>query len=249
MTQPKLASAARKTLYRPRRMSAEAAGGVPSTVFSAGGVIAIPKRLTSLEAFRKWYYSGHFPESGRLGWLCGKLWVDMSPEQLFTHNHLKTVIVSALERLVAAENLGYMFGDGVLLTNRKADISTEPDGMFVSYKALQSRRVRRVKAKTGGYLELRGAPELVLEVVSNSSVGKDTEILREGYWRAAIEEYWLVDARGSAPVFEILRNTTRGYVAARRREGWQKSNLFGRSFRLVEDRSPSGDPRYTLEVR
>src|SRR5256885_8764701 len=46
-----------------------------------------------------------------------------------------------------------------------------------------------------GYLELEGTPDMVLEVVSESSVQKDTKRLRQLYWQAGIREYWLVDAR------------------------------------------------------
>ena len=44
---------------------------------------------------------------------------------------------------------------------------------------------------------------MVLEVVSNSSVRQDTQELVEDYFWAGIPEYWLVDARGETPVFEI----------------------------------------------
>ena len=36
-----------------------------------------------------------------------------------------------------------------------------------------------------GYLELEGVPDMVLEVVSRSSVRKDTVLMRQAYWRAA----------------------------------------------------------------
>ncbi|MFQ5929788.1 MAG: hypothetical protein ACE5MK_08810, partial [Acidobacteriota bacterium] len=48
--------------------------------------------------------------------------------------------------------------------NVEADLSTEPDGLFVSFEAIQSGRVRLVEGAGEGYIELEGSPEMVLEV-------------------------------------------------------------------------------------
>ena len=90
---------------------------------------------------------------------------------------------------------------------------------------------------------------MVLEVVSSSSVEKDTIILRDLYWQAGIREYWLVDARGENPIFDILRHTAKGYVATSKQRGWMKSVLFGKSFRLTQNKDALGHPEYTLGVR
>jgi Uma2 family endonuclease len=90
---------------------------------------------------------------------------------------------------------------------------------------------------------------MVLEVVSDSSVRKDTQQLREGYWEAGIREYWLVDARKEPLVFDILRHTPKGYRPSPKKDGWIKSNVFGKTFRLIQETNESGDPEYTLEMR
>jgi hypothetical protein len=69
------------------------------------------------------------------------------------------------------------------------------------------------------------------------------------YHEAGIPEYWLVDARGDRLVFEILRHTARGYVAVRKQQGWQKSGVFGKSFRLTQRTDENGLAEYTLKVR
>lgn len=118
----------------------------------------------------------------------------------------------------------------------------------MSFAALED-RVRLIEERTEGFVELEGSPDMALEVVSRSSVHKDTVILRKAYWEAGIREYWLVDA-GSEPVqFEILRHSARGYVATRKHEGWIKSQVFGKSFRLIQDAAPKGNPDFTLQVR
>ncbi len=212
--------------------------------------VRIPAGLDSLEAFRRWARSHDFPERGRYAYLNGELWVDLSMEQLFTHNLVKTQFTIDLGSLVRAAGLGYFFSDGTLLSNVDADLSTEPDGTFVSYAAIRDGRVRLTEGSTEGYVELEGAPDMVLEVVSASSVRKDTETLRDLYRRVGIPEYWLVDVRGEKPVFDLLHHTSRGYTATRRQAGgWLRSAVFGRSFRLSQGTDPLGHPQYQVEVR
>ena len=148
------------------------------------------------------------------------------------------------------EDLGQYFSDGVLLSHRAARLTTVPDGVFVSYDALRTGRVRRVEGATEGYVELDGTPDMVLEVVSESSVHKDTVELRRKYWRAGIPEYWLGDVRGESLQFDLLRRGARGYVRTRpQKDGWLKSQVFGRSFRLTRATDPVGDPQFRLDVR
>jgi Uma2 family endonuclease len=100
-----------------------------------------------------------------------------------------------------------------------------------------------------GYEILLGTPDMVLEVVSKSSEEKDYELLRELYWRAEIPEYWLVDPRGETLKFDILRRSSKGYVAARKQAGWARSRVFDKSFRLTVKDDDLGNPQYTLHVR
>jgi Uma2 family endonuclease len=88
---------------------------------------------------------------------------------------------------------------------------------------------------------------MVLEVVSRSSVEKDTVILRQAYAEAGIHEYWLVDARQEIVRFEVLRLGRRGYTTTRRKEGWTWSEVFQHWFRLTQEIGTDGFPEYTLE--
>ena len=99
--------------------------------------VRIPAGITDVAAFRHWAVSDDFPERGRFSFLRDVLWVDLTMEQLFSHNRVKTRITSALDDLVAAEAVGYYFSDGVLLSHPEIGLSTEPDGMFVRYDAVQ----------------------------------------------------------------------------------------------------------------
>jgi Uma2 family endonuclease len=90
---------------------------------------------------------------------------------------------------------------------------------------------------------------MTLEVVSRSSVAKDTDVLRQAYAAAGVREYWLVDARGEAPKFDVLRLGRGGYVAVRKRAGWVRSDVFDRWFRLTRQDGRDGYPEFTLEAR
>jgi Uma2 family endonuclease len=90
----------------------------------------------------------------------------------------------------------------------------------------------------------------VVEVVSDSSEDKDLVKLRSDYFRAGIPEYWIVDARDGALNFDILKRGSRGYTTTRTQaDGWLKSAVFGRSFRLTQATDPLGNPQFTLEHR
>jgi Uma2 family endonuclease len=211
--------------------------------------VRVPGWVVDLESFRRWADADDFPEKGRIWFLKGGVWVDMGKEQVFTHVAVKTEITVVLGGLVKREQLGRFWADGLFLSNVTADIAGKPDGTFVSPEARQSNRVRLVEGMEEGYLELEGTPDMVLEVVSRSSVHKDTVTLRQAYWEAGIREYWLVDVRQEPLRFEILRRSAAGYVTTRRRGGWLKSAVFGRSFRLTQETNGLGHPEYTLAIR
>jgi Uma2 family endonuclease len=151
---------------------------------------------------------------------------------------------------VNADRLGRFYADGLFLRNDAADVAGKPDATFASNVALRAKRVRPTKGKKGGIVGLEGSPDIVLEVVSPSSVRKDTVVMKQAYWEAGVREYWLVDARREPLTFDIFRRAAKGYTAARKQDGWLKSAVFGKSFRLTQQADPAlGDAVFTLEVR
>jgi Uma2 family endonuclease len=219
------------------------------TILSESDQVQVPTWVVDLESFRRWADADDFPEKGRIWFLKGEVWVDMSKEQVFTHVLVKTKIAYTLTGLAEAGQLGMYLVDGALLSSELADISGKPDGIFIANATRQSGRIRLVEGMEEGSAEVEGSPDMVLEVVSRSSVKKDKVILRQAYWEAGVREYWLVDARQEPLAFDILRHTARGYTATRKPEGWVKSAVFGKAFRLVVRTNSVGDPDYTLEVR
>lgn len=105
------------------------------------------------------------------------------------------------------------------------------------------------EGEEGEYLELEGSPDWVLEIVSKSSVRKDTRRLRQRYFRARVSEYWLINARGEEIDFQILVRGETDYVASPGPGDWQWSPLFQRRFRLIRRRNRVNRWEYVLQAK
>jgi Uma2 family endonuclease len=212
--------------------------------------ITVPGGVTaSLASFRAWARNNDLPEKVKLCFHRGEVFVDVGTEQIFTHVDVKTEITTVLRVLVRQDKLGRMWGEGFLVTNEPAGLSCNPDAVFVSNDSFKSKRVKLVEGKEGGFVELLGSPDMVLEVVSNSSEKKDNQTLFEAYFEAGVSEYWLVDARGDEIEFNVYKRGAKKFAATKRQDGWVKSAAFGKSFRLTRDTDGSGNPEFTLEVK
>ena len=207
----------------------------------------IPAWITDLDSYRRWARSDEFPKSGQYSYLDGEIWVDFSREQLFTHNGVKVAVIYAIMTLLQELRTGKYVADRMLLSNVAAELATEPDGLYFHWSTVESGRLKLIDGADDGCVELEGTPDMVLEVVSRSSVRKDTVVLRDLYWQAGIPEYWLVDARGQNPEFQILRHTTEGYQAAESTNEGVLSSVFNTSFRLRQQVDPLGHPEFFLE--
>jgi Uma2 family endonuclease len=222
---------------------------VHTVIFDEPGKLSIPSWVTNLDSFRRWCESDEFPEDGRIWFFRDGVWADMSKEQVFSHNQVKGELSRVVLSLVKKTKAGRFFPDGLRITNLPAEISGVPDGTYASFDTLRAGRAKYVEGKDGGFTELEGVPDLVIEVVSPSSEDKDTEWLQKAYWEAGIPEYWLIDARTPPLTFDLFRHSARGYSMARKSGGWVKSAVLGKSFRLTEAANGMGHPEYTLEMR
>lgn len=213
--------------------------------------LVIPVAALSLAGFRRWAHSSAFPERGRIDFLAGNVEVDMSPEDLFTHGEPKRAIAVALGLMVVEGNLGHMFIDRTRVSSMAAGLSVEPDIAVVLWDSVRQGRARWVPSASqeqDRFVEIEGAVDLAVEIVSNSSVQKDTRRLPVLYARAGVPEYWLVDARETSIVFQIWCAQDGAYVLeAADGEAWIFSRLLGKHFRLVRERTPVGTWRYRLE--
>ena len=220
-----------------------------NTIIADTGVLRMPVQVTDLEAFRCWVHSEALPEDTRACFLDGEVWVDMSKEQLFSHNQVKSEFNIVLGMLAKTSRGGRYLPDGMLLTNTEANLSSQPNGLYFSAESLQSGRILLVEGAKSGIVEIEGSADMVLEIISDSSVEKDTRVLPDLYFRAGVAEFWRVDARGNTVSFEILRRGFTDFEAVENVGGWLKSDVFGRAFSLARQSDAMGHPEYTLSHR
>jgi Uma2 family endonuclease len=235
-----------KPIEHPRPKTEKVSGWtVPTPWFS------LPTSAMTHDGFRAWAMSDDAPEFGRVSFLGSEIFIDMSQERIDTHVVVKGEVDRVLATWVRKADLGRFFPDGTLVSNPAAGVSNVPDAVFVSRESFASGRVRLTPRPNGpGFGELAGTPDLVVEILSDSSVQKDTVKLRQLYFRAAIPEYWLIDARGDDLRFQILTLAADDYAEAPPgRGGWVRSTVFGRRFRLRREIDEFGLWLYTLEMR
>jgi Uma2 family endonuclease len=221
---------------------------MPAVIFEER--LSIPRQAHELAGFRRWAHSGGFPEAGRIDFLGGVVEVDMSPEELHSQGAVKAAIAARLHEALVGGDLGEVFIDRARVTHPAAGLSVEPDVVGVLWSSLEAGRVRYVEgAKPGRHMEIEGAPDLVVEVVSDNSVGKDTERLPRLYAAAGVPELWIADARGEELRFDVLTLQSGAY---RRSEpgsgGWLSSPGLGTGVRLSRARSRLGTWRYRLDL-
>jgi Uma2 family endonuclease len=210
--------------------------------------IPMPRAALTHAGFRAWVMSNTFPDHVRATFVRGEVLLDMSPEAIESHNKAKNEITSVLTQIVRDEDLGEIYADRVLYTHAKAGISTEPDMFFASWDALESKRVDFVRRARGDdFIEVVGSPDLIVEVVSDSSVRKDLTLLKDGYLRARVREYWVVDARREDLRFEIFRLQGKQYTSSRSGRA-QRSAVLDRSFLLERKQNRVGRWSYRLSV-
>jgi Uma2 family endonuclease len=225
-----------------------------TTIILEPARLRIPGDLTDLDSFRAWVHSEAFPETGRIDWIGGEVSIDMSPEDLNTHNTPKAAIAGDLRDLVEARlDVGVVCADRMRVSFPAADLSVEPDVVVVRFDTIDSKRVRLVpkaSLEAERYVEIQGPPDIVVECVSDSSETKDKKKLFAAYHEAGVPEYWLVDARGDEPRLSLYRHARARYrEAARDRDGFARSEVLGVAVRLVRLPVRSGVVRYRLEDR
>lgn len=208
--------------------------------------------IESLDDFRRWALSDDFPERGKITYADGRVEADMSPQSRKHHAGVITAIASELARLADEDEIGEVDIDSTLVTLLDVGVASEPDVVYVSYESLRTGRVEEtVKAdRDDEAVELVGPPDLIVQVVSGSSVTRDTVTLRDAYERGGVGEYWIVDGRGPAISVTPLRHDGGRFVEVPAdADGWFACVAFGREFRLTRTRVEGDRWRYRLESR
>lgn len=211
--------------------------------------VTIPAGIVDLSSFREWCQSDQFPEFGRIDYSRGTIIVDLSMEQLYDHNQVKAAITATLFFLASRLKLGRVFQDGVRLVMPVADRSTEPDLLMVTFDSFRSNRVREIPGRQHGLTEFEGAPDLVVEVVSDSSEQKDGIELPELYYDEGVLEYWRVDARCQPLKFDVFWRGENGFELAAPSDNWRHSLVFNQWFMLCQSEDEMGKPYFELRHR
>lgn len=169
---------------------------------------------------------------------------------LYCHGKVKTELVVVLGQRIKQAGLGDLYTDRARVSCPGAQLSVEPDLVFISEQSLTSGRVRMVSKaghEPGRYIELEGPPELVVEIVSDSSVKKDSQRLLAAYYQAGVEEYWLVDARKEPLLFRIQRRGSSCYEpVVPDAEGYQRSAVLNCGYQLRRRQTAPGRVAFDL---
>jgi Uma2 family endonuclease len=110
--------------------------------------------------------------------------------------------------------------------------------------------VPKASGKPDRFVEVEGAPDLVVEIVSDSSVKKDSQRLPRAYYAAGVLEFWLIDARGEELEFRLQTRGPAGFVDAERdADGYQRSQVLDAWYFLDRSRHQRGHWVYRLRMR
>ena len=124
----------------------------------------------------------HTPEDKRYELLDGEL--IMVPAPNLKHQRIGIRLGALLHGFVQKRGLGEVFPAPCDVVLSNTDV-VQPDLLFVSNE--------RAHLLLGGASVL-GAPDLVVEILSPSTAGRDRTLKRALYAKYGVKEYWLVDS-------------------------------------------------------
>ena len=209
---------------------------------------------TEFEAFLDWVAGDDFPEGMRASYLNHRLYLEDTVGDIDTHGGIKDEILRVLGNLAKAGSTGRAFGDDTLFVHRPNGLGNEPDVTYCTAESFTSGRVRVVERRpgVGGPMTVQGSPDLLVEVVSRSSVEKDTVTLRAEYLAAGVREYWVIDGRPEPHTFDLLTRddgTVEWADAAVDAEGFRRSPVLGRRVRLDRGEAVGGGAAWDLLIQ
>ena len=127
------------------------------------------------------------PEDGnRYEAIGGELYVTQPPR--FRHQEIARNLVGALLPLLQDPGYGELLFAPVGVEFPDTREGVQPDILFISNERLD----------IVGDDWLRGAPDLVIEILSPSTAARDRNIKRKLYDRHGVAEYWIVDPKSEA---------------------------------------------------
>ncbi|MEM2493638.1 MAG: Uma2 family endonuclease [Nitrososphaerota archaeon] len=146
------------------------------------------------------YKSLPYVERQRFELLEGEL-IPMTPSPGEIHQAISGELEFQLRRFVKEHHLGRVYDAPFDVVLGEENV-VQPDILFVSNERHQ------IVREDG----IHGAPDLVVEVLSPSTVEKDQVFKRTLYAKYGVREYWIVDP--DAQTIEVLTLGERGYERA-----------------------------------
>ena len=125
----------------------------------------------------------------------------MTPAPRTKHQRISRRLLVALSGFAASRRLGEVFAApfDVVLSDENV---VQPDLLFVS----------AARAAVVTEDNIQGAPDLIVEILSESSRKKDEVTKRKLYERFGVQEYWIVDPE--LEIVKIFKLTQHGYGRA-----------------------------------
>ena len=122
----------------------------------------------------------HLPEEKRYEIIDGDL--SMVPAPGTSHQHIIFKLMLIMGKFIDENNLGVLLCAPCDVVLSEVDI-VQPDIIFISKERLNIITEDNI----------RGAPDLVIEIISKSSEYRDRVIKRKLYSKYGVREYWVVD--------------------------------------------------------
>jgi len=136
---------------------------------------------TSLIEKKKYTYEDYLktPDDKRYELIEGELL--MTPSPITNHQRISGRIEFALRKFVSENDLGEVF-DAPYDVYLDDENVVQPDMMFIS----------KGRSKIIGEKNLQGAPDLVVEILSESTAYRDLIQKKKLYAKFGVKEYWIV---------------------------------------------------------
>lgn len=138
----------------------------------------------------------YLPEDKRYEIIEGDL--QLTPSPSFHHQAIQAELLFHLMAFVKEKRLGQVVAAPTEVILSPENV-VQPDVLFIAKSRLSL-------AHEGGGVQ--GAPDLVVEILSPASVGRDKVLKRKLYSKYGVREYWIVDPETSS--IEVLTQASAG---------------------------------------
>ncbi len=151
--------------------------------------------MTVVTAKKKYTYKDYLniPDDKRYELIGGEL-IMMTPSPIPYHQWISKNIEYEIERFVREKKLGKVFDAPCDICLDEENV-VQPDILFISQE----------RTHIIGKNNIQGAPDLVIEILSESTAYTDLMKKKRLYAKSGVKEYWIVDPDGKTIEIYCLR--------------------------------------------